>query len=168
MAEEESKGSKYADILKVVGGILLGGMLGGTRAAGTLRRAMASDVLKGSALTYPGLTENFVYPIEYSPDFATYGMNSHIDRNLIHRYPLAQTLDECGFSCAHLAIEGKYLSIAHQADESLCRCLVFVQPFYLYCMFFHIFLSSFGAQCYEWNEHLLHRYSTVLKGLFIV
>lgn len=95
MAEEESKGSKYADILKVVGGILLGGMLGGgTRAAGTLRRAMASDVLKGSALTYPGLTENFVYPIEYSPDFATYGMNAHIDRNLTHRYPLAQTLDE--------------------------------------------------------------------------
>lgn len=96
MAEEESKGSKYADILKVVGGLLLGGVLGaGARSSGVLRGAKASDVLKGAALTYPGLMDNFVYPIVYAPNPGGYAnMNASLDRNLTFRYPLAQTLEE--------------------------------------------------------------------------
>lgn len=95
MAEEESKGLKFSDILKVVGGLLVGGALGaGVRSAGVLRGAKASDLLKGAALTYPGLTENFVYPIKYEPDFKTHGLNRLLDRDLIFRYPLAQTLEE--------------------------------------------------------------------------
>lgn len=96
MAEEESKGLKFSDILKVVGGLLVGGALGaGARSAGALRGAKASDVLKGAALTYPGLTENFVYPIVYAPNPGGYANeNASIDRNLTFRYPLAQTLEE--------------------------------------------------------------------------
>lgn len=96
MAEEESKGLKFSDILKVVGGLLVGGALGaGARSAGALRGAKASDVLKGAALTYPGLTENFVYPIEYvTTSDGRPNMNRRLDRNLIFRYPLAQTLEE--------------------------------------------------------------------------
>lgn len=96
MAEEESKGLKFSDILKVVGGLLVGGALGaGAHSAGALRGAKASDVLKGAALTYPGLTENFVYPIEYvTTPKGRPNMNKKLDRNLIFRYPLAQTLEE--------------------------------------------------------------------------
>lgn len=96
MEEEESKGFKVSDILKVVGGLLLGGALGGgARAAGTLRGAKASDVLKGATLTYPNLSGDFVYPIVYAPNPGGYSNgNASIDRNATFRYPLAQTLDE--------------------------------------------------------------------------
>ena len=96
MEEEESKGLKSSDILKVVGGLLLGGVLGaGARSAGVLRGAKASDVLKGAALTYPGLTEIFEYPVIYAPNAGGYANeNASIDRNLTFRYPLAQTLEE--------------------------------------------------------------------------
>lgn len=96
MAEEESKGLKFSDILKVVGGLLVGGALGaGARSAGVLRGAKASDVLKGVALTYPGLTADFVYPMVYAPTpSGRPNMNSSLDRNLTFRYPLAQTLEE--------------------------------------------------------------------------
>lgn len=96
MAEEESKGLKFSDILKVVGGLLLGGALGaGARSAGVLRGAKASDVLKGVAVTYPGLTEAFEYPMVYAPNAGGYANeNASLDRNLTFRYPLAQTLEE--------------------------------------------------------------------------
>lgn len=94
---EDSKDIKFSDVLKVLGGVLLGGALGGggARAAGALRGAKASEVLKGAALTYPGLTSSFVYPVIYAPNAGGFANeNASIDRNLTFRYPLAQTLEE--------------------------------------------------------------------------
>ena len=94
---EDSKDIKFSDVLKVLGGVLLGGALGGggARAAGALRGAKASEVLKGAALTYPGLTDSFVYPVIYAPNAGGFANeNASIDRNLTFRYPLAQTLEE--------------------------------------------------------------------------
>ena len=97
---EESNGIKASDILKVLAGAVLGGALGGVggaRIAGSRlsRGTKSSDILKGAALTYPGLMSEFVYPIVYAPNpegFAN--QNASLDRNMIFRYPLAQTLEE--------------------------------------------------------------------------
>lgn len=98
MAEEESKGIKFSDILKVVGGLALGSMaFGGApmRASSAIRGAKASDVLKGAALSYPELSAPFNYRV--IPVVTPSGrpnMNAQLDRNLAFRYPLAQTLEE--------------------------------------------------------------------------
>lgn len=92
---DEKKGISASDVLKVLGTIALGGMLGGPAGGSRLRGARTSDILKGVTFSYPGLTDTFVYPVVYAPNPAGYAnMNASIDRNLTFRYPLAQTLDE--------------------------------------------------------------------------
>lgn len=91
MADES--GVKYSDVLRIAGAMLLGGAL--SAPASAVRSTRASDVLKGAALSYPGLPEDFVYPMQYIPNAGGYAnMNAALDRNLTYRYPLAQTLEE--------------------------------------------------------------------------
>lgn len=111
MAEEESKGLKFSDILKVVGGLLVGGALGaGARSAGVLRGAKASDVIKGAALTYPGLTSKFLYPVYYQyRDNGVAFENASVNRDLAEKAAIAQSLDEHNAAVAN-GTEDKLLS----------------------------------------------------------
>ena len=90
--------ASITDILKIVIPAIAGAGLASasaTRLGGVGRRATVSDVLKGAALTYPGLTQEFVYPMVYQPDAGGFANdNRDIDRSAAIAYPLAQTLEE--------------------------------------------------------------------------
>ena len=88
--------ASWTDILKLVGAAALNGLTATPAAAITgAGRLKASDVLKGAALTYPGLTDAFVYPIVFQPNPGGYANdNNSLDRNLASDYALAQSLDE--------------------------------------------------------------------------
>lgn len=55
--------------------------------------ASAGKKLPGAAFTYPGLTENFDYPINYVGGDMPFN-NSSIDRELAYRGAVAQSLEE--------------------------------------------------------------------------
>ena len=90
--------ANWTDILKVLGAATLNGMTATSPVAaisGVGGKPRASDILKGAALTYPGLTEAFVYPIVYQPNPGGYANdNGSIDRGAAIYSSLAQTLDE--------------------------------------------------------------------------
>lgn len=90
--------ASITDILKLVLPAMADAALASApavRLGGPARRATVADVLKGAALTYPGLTQEFVYPMIYQPDAGGYANdNQSIDRAAAAAYPLAQTLEE--------------------------------------------------------------------------
>lgn len=94
--------ASYSEILKAVLPAILGAALPGgtvTKAIrGTSRGSKgtkASDVLKGVALSYPGLTSTFNYPIVYAPNPGGYANdNASIDRYLAEEGALVQPIDE--------------------------------------------------------------------------
>lgn len=105
MAEESNK-ITASDILKVLGGLALGGlaggalgragMLGGRSAVGG--RPNASDVLMKTTATYPNLTKSFNYGVIFDEANARAGVPS-LNRMLqpialTGEYPRAQTLEE--------------------------------------------------------------------------
>lgn len=89
--------ASWTDILKLAGAAALNSVAA-TPAAVAITgagRPKASDVLKGAALTYPGLTDAFVYPIVFQPNPTGYANdNSSLDRGAAIYASLAQTLDE--------------------------------------------------------------------------
>lgn len=68
------------------------GMSTGGRMSRVLSAA-AGRKLPGAAFTYPGLTENFDYPIQYVGGDMPYN-NASIDRSLAYKGALAQSLEE--------------------------------------------------------------------------
>ena len=68
-------------------GLFTGGRMSKILSAG------ASKKLPGAAFTYPGLTENFDYPINYVGGDTPYN-NASIDRALAYKGALAQSLEE--------------------------------------------------------------------------
>lgn len=91
--------ASYSEILKAVLPAILGSAIPTRTAVRTIgaasRGAKASDILKGAALSYPGLTETFTYPIVFVPNPGGYANdNASVDRYLAEDGALVQPLAE--------------------------------------------------------------------------
>jgi len=89
--------ASWTDILKLAVPALLNAGMAASPVTRAVRgsRATPSSILKGAALSYPGLTDAFVYPMVYAPNPGGYANdNSSLDRSLASDYALAQSLDE--------------------------------------------------------------------------
>ena len=69
-------------------------MLGGGNFSRAIEKAAAKKGMKGAAMTYPGLTHDFVYPITYVANSPTWVNNATLDRNIAPEALRTQTLEE--------------------------------------------------------------------------
>ena len=90
--------ASWSDIMKILPRVALqllpGIMLGGGNIARTIEGAAAKKGLKGAAMTYPGLTHEFIYPINYVANSPTWVNNATLDRNIAPEALRSQTLEE--------------------------------------------------------------------------
>lgn len=85
--------SKLLSLLpRVIMNILPGAMLSGGRVSRVLNAA-ANRRLPGSAFTYPGLTDEFIYPVVHVDQDVPF-MNASLNREIASRGALAQSLEE--------------------------------------------------------------------------
>jgi hypothetical protein len=69
-------------------------MLDGGNFSRAIEKAAAKKGMKGAAMTYPGLTREFIYPITYVANSPTWVNNATLDRNIAPEALRSQTLEE--------------------------------------------------------------------------
>ena len=90
--------ASFSQVVELLGKVALqmlpGIMLGGGNFSRAIEKAAAKKGLKGAAMTYPGLTREFVYPITYVANSPTWVNNATLDRNIAPEALRSQTLEE--------------------------------------------------------------------------
>lgn len=90
--------ASFSEVVKLLGKVAIqllpGIMLGGGNFSRVIEKAAARKGLKGAAMTYPGLTSEFLYPITYIPNSPTWVENATLDRNIAPEALRTQTLEE--------------------------------------------------------------------------
>jgi hypothetical protein len=90
--------ASFSQVVELLGKFALqmlpGIMLGGGNFSRAIEKAAAKKGLKGAAMTYPGLTREFVYPITYVANSPTWVNNATLDRNIAPEALRSQTLEE--------------------------------------------------------------------------
>ena len=90
--------ASFSQVVELLGKVALqmlpGIMLGGGNFSRAIEKAAAKKGLKGAAMTYPGLTHEFVYPITYVANSPTWVNNATLDRNIAPEALRSQTLEE--------------------------------------------------------------------------
>ena len=90
--------ASFSQVVELLGKVALqmlpGIMLGGGNFSRAIEKAAAKKGLKGAAMTYPGLTREFVYPITYVANSPTWVENHTLDRNIAPEALRSQTLEE--------------------------------------------------------------------------
>lgn len=90
--------ASWSDIMKILPRVALqllpGIMLGGGNIAHTIEGAAAKKGLKGAAMTYPGLTQNFIYPIVPYSSKESWANNNGVQRGVAEKSAKAQSLEE--------------------------------------------------------------------------
>ena len=86
--------ASWSDILKILPRVALqllpGMMLGSGRAATAITKA-AQKRLPGASMTYPGLTQNFVYPIVPYYSEESWANNNGVQRGVAEKAAKAQS-----------------------------------------------------------------------------
>ena len=76
--------ASFSQVVELLGKVALqmlpGIMLGGGNFSRAIEKAAAKKGMKGAAMTYPGLTREFVYPITYVANSPTWVNNATLDR----------------------------------------------------------------------------------------
>lgn len=89
--------ASWSDIMKILPRVALqllpGIMLGGGRMATTITKA-AQRKVPGAAMTYPGLTQNFIYPIIPYSSKESWANNNGVQRGVAEKAAKAQSLEE--------------------------------------------------------------------------
>ena len=90
--------ASFSQVVELLGKVALqmlpGIMLGGGNFSRAIEKAAAKKGMKGAAMTYPGLTREFVYPITYVANSPTWVNNATLDRNIAPEALRSQTLEE--------------------------------------------------------------------------
>lgn len=90
--------ASFSQVVELLGKVALqmlpGIMLGGGNFSRAIEKAAAKKGLKGAAMTYPGLTREFIYPITYVANSPTWVNNATLDRNIAPEALRSQTLEE--------------------------------------------------------------------------
>ena len=90
--------ASWSDIMKILPRVALqllpGIMLGGGNIARTIEGAAVKKGLKGAAMTYPGLTQNFIYPIVPYSSKESWANNNGVQRGVAEKAAKAQSLEE--------------------------------------------------------------------------
>ena len=90
--------ASFSQVVELLGKVALqmlpGIMLGGGNFSRAIEKAAAKKGLKGAAMTYPGLTRDFIYPITYVANSPTWVNNATLDRNIAPEALRSQTLEE--------------------------------------------------------------------------
>jgi hypothetical protein len=90
--------ASFSQVVELLGKVALqmlpGIMPGGGNFSRAIEKAAAKKGLKGAAMTYPGLTREFVYPITYVANSPTWVNNATLDRNIAPEALRSQTLEE--------------------------------------------------------------------------
>ena len=90
--------ASFSQVVELLGKVALqmlpGIMLGGGNFSRAIEKAAAKKGLKGAAMTYPGLTREFVYPITYVANSPTWVNNATLDRNIAPEALRSQTLED--------------------------------------------------------------------------
>jgi len=90
--------ASFSQVVELLGKVALqmlpGIMLGGGNFSRAIEKAAAKKGLKGAAMTYPGLTREFVYPITYVANSPTWINNDTLDRNIAREALHSQSLEE--------------------------------------------------------------------------
>ena len=90
--------ASFSQVVELLGKVALqmlpGIMLGGGNFSRAIENAAAKKGLKGAAMTYPGLTREFIYPITYVANSPTWVNNATLDRNIAPEALRSQTLEE--------------------------------------------------------------------------
>ena len=77
--------ASFSQVVELLGKVALqmlpGIMLGGGNFSRAIEKAAAKKGLKGAAMTYPGLTHDFVYPITYVANSPTWVNNATVNEN---------------------------------------------------------------------------------------
>ena len=89
--------ASWSDIMKILPRVALqllpGIMLGGGRMATTITKA-AQRKVPGAAMTYPGLAQNFIYPIVPYSSKESWANNNGVQRGIAEKAAKAQSLEE--------------------------------------------------------------------------
>ena len=90
--------ASFSQVVELLGKVALqmlpGIMLGGGNFSRAIEKAAAKKGMKGAAMTYPGLTRDFVYPIISFPATNAWANNATLNRSLASKGALAQSLEE--------------------------------------------------------------------------
>ena len=90
--------ASWSDIMKILPRVALqllpGIMLGGGNIARTIEGAAAKKGLKGAAMTYPKLTQKFIYPIVPYYSKESWANNNGVQRDVAEKAAKAQSLEE--------------------------------------------------------------------------
>ena len=90
--------ASFSQVVELLGKVALqmlpGIMLGGGNFSRAIEKAAAKKGMKGAAMTYPGLTRDFIYPITYVANSPTWVNNATLDRNIAPEALRSQTLEE--------------------------------------------------------------------------
>jgi hypothetical protein len=90
--------ASFSQVVELLGKVALqmlpGIMLGGGNFSRAIEKAAAKKGFKGAAMTYPGLTRDFIYPITYVANSPTWVNNATLDRNIAPEALRSQTLEE--------------------------------------------------------------------------
>ena len=90
--------ASFSQVVELLGKVALqmlpGIMLGGGNFSRAIEKAAAKKGLKGAAMTYPGLTQNFNYPIVPFMSPTSWANNNGVQRGVAEKAAKAQSLEE--------------------------------------------------------------------------